>query len=1151
MRRTMLAVLCSIVGILEAQTFRGNIVGRVMDPTGAVIAGVEVRATNTSTGVAVSSQTNESGDYSIPYLIPGTYTVEASAAGFKKYVRENIQVRLEDTVDVRIPMELGSSVERVEVKADTPLLSTAESSLGQVMDTRRIAELPTYGGNPLTLSALTPGIVNATDLRVKKIASNQGSSQINTDGTGMWNNEILLDGVSNIQAQGVQAYAASMPPTTAVQEFRVQTAPFDASVGHTFGALISVTVKSGTNQLHGEAHEWFRNRALDAPNLFQNRTGTKLPVYQDNRFGASGGGPVYIPGVYNGKNKTFWFHSYEANIFGVPQTFVTAVPNASARAGDLSYLLKIGPNYQIYDPSTATRQANGTTTRLPFANNIIPSNRISPIAQKIMSLWPMPNQPGSADGTNTWVNADTSRQRSWSHFSRVDHAFSEKNRVFVRFNKDRWQSQANRTYSNSTNGVLVVRRNTGAVIDDVWVVSPRFLVNTRYGLTRQWYGESRLSEGFDLTSVGFSPALVALTRDPKANTVPRVSVAPYGGIGDINEGDGIHNVLTHSFNTNITYSRGSHSIRSGVDFRVYLENHDRHPADASPTLSYTSAYTSASSASAAPTLGGAWATFLLGIPEGSLSRTASYASSEKYVGAYVQDDWRVSSRLTINIGLRYEFESPITERYNRAVTSFAFDQANPLQAAAQANYARSTIAELPASQFRVLGGLQFAGVNGNSRHFWKGDNGNFIPRFGLAYTLNAKTVLRAGYGWFFNTIGVAMQPAVQTGFSQTTPIKASPDNGLTFDVPLSNPFPNGLIPVVGSAGGLLTGIGQSLSFFAPEREHPYVQRWTANIQRQLPGQFLLETAYVGSRATRLGVSRNINADSLQYLSKSLVRDNDTITRLGALSPNPFAGLDPIYSASISRLGLLRSYPQFGTLTMADLPVGYSWYHSLQVRAEKRFSHGFTFNAAYTWSKSMEAMVFQNAADPRPYEQISNFDRAHRIAVSWIWDLPFGRTRRYGRGFSGPVNFLAGGWTLNSVVQRQSGPPLEWGDIWPLFTGDSTKVGLAKDVRTVDRWINTDAGFNKNSAQQLASNVRYSPFRFSNLRADGQSRWDFTLSKDFPIRERLKAQFRAEVDNAWNHPNLLLPNMTPTAATFGAITGQDVPRVWQLNLNISF
>ena len=916
------------------------------------------------------------------------------------------------------------------------------------------------------------------------------------------------------------------------------------------GALLNMTIKSGTNQLHGEAHEWFRNRALDAPNIFQNRTNTKLPVYQDNRFGASGGGPVFIPKLYNGKNKTFWFHAFEENIFGVPQTFVTAVPNAGARNGDLSYLAKLGTTYQIYDPFTATLGSDGRVTRQAFPNNVIDPSRINPIARKIMALWPSPNQAGNTDGTNTWVNADTSRQKSWTNFSRVDHNFSEKNRLFVRFNKDFWRSQANRTYSNSYDGVLVKRANTGAVLDDVLVLSPSLLVNVRYGLTRQFYGESRLSEGFDLSGVGFSNSLIGLVRDPKAATVPRVILSPYGTLSNINEGDGVHNILTHSLAGNVTKSHGSHSIRTGVDFRFYTENHDRHPDDAAPVFSFDGSYTSANSAVAAPTLGGQIATFLLGIPQGYMSRTASYASSEKYLGLYVQDDWRLSSRLTLNLGVRYEYESPIMERFNRAVTTFAFGQANPLQTAAIANYAKSPLAELPADQFKVLGGLTFAGVGGNSRHLWSGDNGNFLPRVGLAYSVNPKTVLRAGYGIYFNTIGVAQQQTIQNGFSQTTPIQASMDGGLTFPTTLSNPFPSGLIAPKGADGGLLTGIGQAVSFYAPSRKHPYLQRWSLNAQRELPGQFVLRVAYVGSRGTHLGVNRDLNADPRQYLSTSPTRDAATITKLTGLVASPFYGLNSIYGSNMSRISLLRPYPEFGAVTMIDQPIGYTWYHGLQTDFEKRFSHGYTIQGAYTWSKSMEAVGLRSPTDPRPLESISSLDRTHRIVVSWIWDLPFGKGRAYGQHLPSAVNFVVGGWTLNSMYQRQSGAPLEWGDIWTLFQGDSTQIKLAQDQRNPERWFNT-AGFNRNSAQQLANNIRVSPFRFSNLRADGQVRWDFTAMKDFHLTEGLKVQFKAECDNAFNHPNLFAPNNTPTSSLFGTITSQDVPRVFQLNLNVSF
>ena len=389
-----------------------------------------------------------------------------------------------------------------------------------------------------------------------------------------------------MQPQGVQYYAASVPPTTAVGEFQVQTAPYDASVGHTAGALLNMTIKSGTNQLHGEAHEWFRNRALDAPNIFQNRTNTKLPVYQDNRFGFAAGGPVVIPKLYDGRNKTFFFNAFEKNIFGVPQTFVTTVPRADVRNGDLSYLLKLGPAYQIYDPFSTTTGANGQITRSPIPGNIIAPSRINPVAKNILDLYPLPNQPGNPDGTSNWVNADTSRQRSWTDFARVDHAFSEKNRLFVRLNKDYWQSQANRTYSNSADGVLVKRQNRGLVLDDVHVFSPSFLVNLRYGLTRQLYGEQRLSQGFDLTSLGFSAAVKGLLRNPDEGTVPRLSLSPFGSIGAINEGDGIHNILTHSMVANAVKQHGSHALKWGIDFRVYLVNHDRHSDDNSPFLSY-------------------------------------------------------------------------------------------------------------------------------------------------------------------------------------------------------------------------------------------------------------------------------------------------------------------------------------------------------------------------------------------------------------------------------------------------------------------------------------------------------------------------------------------------------------------------------------
>ncbi len=522
---------------------------------------------------------------------------------------------------------------------------------------------------------------------------------------------------------------------------------------------------------------------------------------------------------------------------------------------------------------------------------------------------------------------------------------------------------------------------------------------------------------------------------------------------------------------------------------------------------------------------------------------------DKYWGFYLHDDFKVNSRLTLNLGLRYELELPITERFNRLVAGFAFDAANPIEAQARANYARNPIPELSPENFRVRGGLTFVNQGGIGRSPLRGEKNNFMPRVGLAYKITEETILRAGYGMFFDTNGVNGTAPIQIGFSQATPIQASLDNGLTYVATNANPFPTGLLSPRGAAGGLTTNLGQSISFFFRDLTQPYVQRWSLGLQQMLPWQFLAEASYVGNRGTRLGVNRSINNTPAQYLSTKPVRDQQTINFLTAQSPNPFRGTDPIYGATISRAGLLAPYPQFGAITVKE-PIGYSWYHSLQVRGEKRFSRGYTFQLAYAWSKLMEATEFLNATDPTPYEVIASLDRTHRVAMSGIWEVPFGQGRRFGASIHPAANMVLGGWQLSGVLVEQSGAPLGFGNA--IFNGDIKNVALAKGKRDVDRWFNTEAGFNRNSAEQLASNIRTFPLRFSGIRGDGQSRWDFSAIKNVPIRESVGVQFRAEVYNAWNHTNFSNPNTNPTSTTFGRITGTTSDaRNWQFALKLMF
>ena len=1131
---------------LRAQDARGTILGRVADPSDAVITGAEVRVINVATGVRAVSKTNDAGNYVLAYLLPGAYILEVERTGFKKFTRQGIEVRIGDSVEIEVVLQVGSQAETVQVTAETPLLETVDASLGQVVDERRIAELPSFGGAPYNLALMAPGTMNSTNLRVRYVGTPGAQGDFAVDGAGRNNNEFTIDGVPNTMDKGI----VFVPPQMSVSEFKVQSVSYDAAIGHTAGALVNLSLKSGTNDLHGEAHWFVRNRIFDTPTLFQNRAGQKVPPYQDHRYGLSLGGPVRIPRLYNGKNKTFWFYLWEENKVQYSYDYVNTVPTADMRRGDLSPLLALGSNYQVYDPFSTKAESGGRFSRQPLSNNIIPTSRLDPVAQKIMTYWPLPNQPGTREFRNNWFSSYAGPFPVWTHLGRLDHAFNPNHRVYVRVMVESFYSISNKLFLDNNNGMMYHQYKRGLAIDDVYVFNPGFFMNLRYGFTYRWGDSYRLSRGFDLSTLGFSSRLLALAPDKEKAVFPRVDVSPFTSLS-YQGTDGVWSTVINSFNGNFTKLHGQHSIRFGADLRPERKFNNTYTSDVTPQLSFSSTYTRGPlNTSSAPPVGGEIAAFLLGIPGGSMSRSASYAQQELYYGLYVQDDIKVTPKLTVNAGVRYEYETPLTERFDRSVAHFAYDQPSPIEAQARANYARSPIPELPADQFRLRGGLTFAGVDGMPRALWQGEKNNFMPRVGFAYQVRPKTVLRGGYGIFFDTIGINSTGVIQTGFSLSTPVQASLDSGLTYIATTADPFPNGLLEPVGAKSGLSTNLGQSISFFPVNRLNPYSQRWSFGLQQLLPGQFMLDASYVGNRGTRLEVTRSLNALPAQYLSRSPRRDEQTITFLSQQFPNPLNGTNPIYGANISRSGLLVPYPQFGGVSEGE-PIGYSWYHSLQLRAEKRFSKGYTFQLSYTWSKSMEATGFLNASDPMPYESISTQDRTHRLVMSGIWELPFGRGRRFGTGLPGVLNFFAGGWQLNGIVQRQSGPPLAWGDVWTLFTGNPDNVRLSKSERNVDRWFNIDAGFNRNSAQQLASNIRVSPSRFSNLRADGQARWDFSIFKNFKVAEKLTTQFRAEVVNAWNHPNLFEPVTSPTSSTFGMITGQDATRSWVMSLKLSF
>jgi hypothetical protein len=533
-----------------------------------------------------------------------------------------------------------------------------------------------------------------------------------------------------------------------------------------------------------------------------------------------------------------------------------------------------------------------------------------------------------------------------------------------------------------------------------------------------------------------------------------------------------------------------------------------------------------------------------------MARTGTHAEQDVYTALYIQDDLKVTRKLTLNLGLRAEHESPITERYNRSVAQFDSVSSNPIEAAAIANYAATTSRpdELPVAAFKVKGGVTFAGVGGNSRQYWNSQGIQWSPRIGLAYQLNTKTVFRGGYGVFYAPNGILKTNSILSGFSRGTPITASSDSGLTFIANLTNPLPTGLLPVIGAGDGLKTTLGQSTTSFAANRQMAPAHRWSAGFQYEMPGGIMIESSYVGNRAYRLPISRQMSYIPRQYLSTLPYRDTATINYLSANFKSPYYGLHPNFTGqNISRGSLLSAYPHFSSVAFDD-SVGYSWYHSMQNRVEKRFSKGYTIQGAYTWSKSMSADSFLNSSDPMPYESVSSLDRLHRLTGSGIWELPFGKGRRFGANMPGAIELFAGGWQLGGVYQYQSGAPLGFGQA--LYIGDSSTIVLDSDKRNADNWFNTTV-FNRNSAQQLASNINTSPTRYSNIRSDSQRRVDLTAKKIFRLSEQFQMIFRADTFNARNEVVLNNPNTAPTNSSFGKITGQQPSRSWQFALTLKF
>ncbi len=1208
-------VLAISSGIVNAQEFRGTITGTVNDQNGAVVPAASVTVQNVETNVTANVTTNEEGSFTFPLLLPGKYKLSATAANFKTSVHENIQLNVGDRLSIDFQLDIGATTE-VNIVADTELVERGSVTTGTVITERQITELPLSEGAAYSLATQAPGVSYTGNPQFTGPTANGNLSAFRTNGAS--GNQITLDGSPNVATDGGVAYT---PPADALSQFKIQTNAFDAQNGFTAGSTVNVAVKSGTSKLHGSAYYFNRPEKLTANNFFNNRLGKVRPPRSYYRVGGQVNGPVYIPRIYNGKDKTFFMVSYERQLDNHAEPVTLSVPTALMRTGNFSEILASTP---IYDPATArcvttagatvapvnnACPSGSNVTRTAFAGNIIPTARLNPAAVAFLNLYPLPNLPGTVQ--NYFSNQNLSRPYD-SYLARVDHNFNSTNSIFGKVfysksNEDRYNFLE--TADSVTQG-FEIRTNKGGSIDYTSTLSSYLVFDVRSSLN-DFVQERIQANPTSAASLGFT-GIAPLTA---SSVFPRFDFTNYETLGsqraDYNEGLN-RDFRLFSIQPTLTQIFGNHTLKYGYDYRKLMETRTTNGFNAGRFL-FTGTYTAPASNSSSTLINAAGrdvASFLLGIPTANaaslIEQAVSYDVSSNYHGFFVQDDWRLTSKLTLNLGLRYELESGLREANGQFVTGFDTTTASPLQTAALANYNASVPASVPITAFQNLsGGLRFASGKGDVNQAT--DKNNFQPRIGVSYALNDKTVLRAGFGIF--TSPFQIPPINQSGFTASTSFSPTVNNGLTFTSNISSPFPGGLNPAIGSSLGLNTSLGTTLgttnasgptdtTIYTYDRKNANYTRFIAGIQRALPFNIGVEATVVLSRGKDLPVLRQLNFVPRQFLN-DFTGVTDAATILNAITAantfltsttvaNPFRGLVPqnatLNAATIQRRFLLTQFPQFQDLIVTEYN-GSNEYRSLQLQATKRLSQGLSFNASYTYAHEREKTRRLNPQDEELNDAISTFSRPHRVAFSGIFELPFGRNREYFSDLNPVVDAIFGGWQFNAVYEWQSGEPLVLPNVY--YSGDPSTIQnllggsdsqgrrYGVDVSAINTNGNTftlidprpligtavNANFNLPVVPGYANNytvssqntLRNLPYTLNNFRNQPFQKFDVGLTKNFTIREKMKLQVRVEAINALNW--VYLGNglqLASNNAAFGFVSGQrNLPRDIQLGGRFTF
>ena len=1020
------------------QSFRGTILGTVRDTTGAVVPGATITVTNVATNVSRTAVTNETGDFVIPELTVGSYSVTASVAGFKKEVLTGLDLNVDQRLRADVRMEVGNIAETIQVTTDTPLIASDSATVGTVIDNRKVVDLPLNGRQFLQLNLLVPGAVPGT---FGSQLSTQGGA-ISVNGMREAGNNFLLDGIDNNDL-AINLFSVS-PSVDSIQEFKVQSSTYSAEYGKQAGAQINVTSKSGTNEIHGSLFEFIRNDKLDAKNFFD-KPDAPTPKFTRNQFGGSIGGPIV-------KNKTFWFANYDGTRIRKGITRTALIPSMLERTGDFSQTAGL----TLRDP------LNGQ----PFAGNRIPANRIDPVGARIAAMYPVPNVASPAQN---FVSAPVMRRRIDQVTGRVDHKFSDNDQIFGRYTiNDDPRFDTFEPFSRVTDipgyGAFTENRQQLAGIGWTHVFSPKFFNELRLGYNR--FRGAILQESIN-KDVSTQLGIHNVSTVPDDFGWPLFNMSGYSNIGEATNLPQNRRDNTYEVKEIISYNTGSHAMKAGLELREF-QNYILFDTVARGTFTFNGSFTNDA---IADLLLGIPFNAQLNVPDGGLNATNVICQRFFSVGWFAQDDWKVSPKLTLNLGLRYGANQPIKEKRNR-LSKFSLEQ----------------------------GKLVIAGRDGQAETLYDWDLNNFAPRFGFAWTpLGNRTVLRGGYGVFYDT----KLTNNFTGMSLNTPFRAlyvfqnAAGQAPAFTL-------NGLFPA-----NLSTAPQATLAVNGVQQKFPdgYSQQWSFNVQREVGRGLMFELGYVGSKGTKLDRAYNPNQPA---------PGPGTAAQVQARRPYPQ------YSAMTYRIAEASSIYHSG-----QVRVEKRYSQGLSFLAS--YTWGKAIDNASIWNSTQ-----QDSFNLRGERGLSNFDVRHRLSYSYTWDLPFGRQRARLSNLSPIADALLGGWQLSGIVTLQTGQPITPGapgDRANIGAGGQrpNAIGnpnLPRSRRDPKKWFNA-------SAYALADLYTFGNAARNFLDGPGFNNFDMSFMKNFNLGEQRRVQFRAEFFNIFNHPNFDPPNGVATTVVTSA------------------